>query len=185
MIERSVKDTRIEVESPFVNIRITRDVSELFFSGNTIGPLKEGYEMELPRWMASELAKYRVAKILNDKPLDTSMLAKIHWRECIPSSRELPPLDHDFYYKLRLLIKELDEQGVSDQSKRVDRERVLTQAKDIITCRIRKILNLAATPMSPEVPLQNMAAEERILYSKLSHVIDEWRKAILTLEGDE
>jgi hypothetical protein len=180
----TVDDARMDIESSFVNIRIIRDVPELFFSGNALGPLKEGQEIEVPRWMASEFVKYRMAKILSDKPLDAAELTKIHWRESIPGSRELPPLDYDFYHKLRDLVKDLTLREEYDSSNKSNVYRILTQAKDIITCRIRKILNLAAAPLPSGALLEKFALEERILYNKISYVIDEWRKAILSMEGE-
>ncbi|MBS7650485.1 MAG: hypothetical protein QXI59_03925 [Candidatus Bathyarchaeia archaeon] len=180
----SVDDARIKIESSFISIRVLRDVPELFFSGNALGPLKEGQEIEVPRWMASEFIRYRMAKILNDKPLDVAELTKIHWRESIPGSRELPPLDYDFYHKLRSLIKDLAVREEYDHPNKPTIYRILTQAKDIITCRIRKILNLAAAPLPSGVLLERIALEERILYNRISCVIDEWRKAILPMEGE-
>jgi len=181
----SIIDTELDIDSSPVKVRILHDSPELFFSGEKLGPLKEGDELELPRWMAQELAESKLARILEREPLDMPTLAKIHWRECIPSSREIPQMDHDFHYRLRRLLHELREEAEREPSRRVMLEKAESQFKDIINCRMHKILYLAAAPPQADVVLQKMTAEERVLYNHLSTIVNEWKRKVLAPEGEK
>lgn len=168
-----------------IRARVVHDTPELFFSGKTFGPFKIGDEIQIPRWLARELTKNRIVKILDEKRLEIPDLAKIHWRESIPESREIPPLDHDFYSKLRELLCELSKKKDKDPSQKTLFENTLSQSKDIINCRLHKIVYLAANPLITDATIQKMAVEERRLYNDLRLIIDEWKNKILNLEDEE
>jgi len=178
----SITDIDLDLDSSLVKVRVLRDLSELFLGGKKLGPLREGDEVEVPHWMAREMAKSKNVKILEREPLDIMALSKIHWREGIPSSREIPPMPYDFYYKLRCLLSGLSEESGHDPSKRIEFEKALSQSKDIVNCRVHKILSLAAAAPQAESALQKMAAEERALYDKLSSTVSEWKRTVLALE---
>lgn len=179
----SIIDTELDMDSSPVKVRILHDSPELFFSGEKLGPLKEGDELELPRWMAQELAESKLARILEREPLDIPTLAKIHWRECIPSSREIPQMDYDFYYRLRRLLRDLREESEREPSGRATLERAESQFKDIVNCRMRKIMHLAAAPPQTDAVLQKMTAEERVLYDHLSTIVNDWKQKVLVPGG--
>lgn len=168
-----------------IKARVLGETPELFFSGKTFGPFKVGDEIEIPRWLARELTKNQMIKILDEKPLEIPDLAKIHWRESIPESREIPPLDYDFYNKLRELLRELSKKNNQDPSKKALFEKTLSQSKDIINCRLHKIVYLATNPSITDSIIQKMAVEERRLYNDLRSIIDEWKNKILNLEDEE
>ncbi|MEM2942148.1 MAG: hypothetical protein QXT81_01865 [Candidatus Bathyarchaeia archaeon] len=180
-----VVDTKLDVDSSPVKVKILHDSPELFFSGEKLGPLREGDELELPYWAAEELAENGIAKILGREPLDMSTLTKVHWRECIPGSREIPQIDNDFYHRLRRLLRRLREEVKSEPSRRKTLEKAESQFKDIVDCRMRKIMYLAAAPPQVDAVLQRMAAEERWLYNLLSTITHEWRMKVLALEDEK
>lgn len=181
----SINDFETDYESSMIKARVLRGTPELFFSGKTFGPFKDGDEIEIPRWLARELTKNRTVKILDEKPLEIPDLAKIHWRESIPESRELPPLDHDFYNKLRELLHELSKKKDQDPSQKTLFEKALSQSKDIINCRLHKIVYLATNPSITDTTIRKMAVDERRLYNDLSPIINEWKNKILNLEDEE
>jgi len=178
----SVKDIELDLDSSPVRVRILRDSPELYLGGERFGPLKGGEEVEVPNWMAKELAKGMIVKLLEREPLEMATLSKIHWRECIPASREIPPMELDFYYRLRRLIDTLAEESNREPSRKADLEKAQSQFKDIVNCRVQKILHLAAAPPQRETNLQKMTAEERALYNQLSAIVGEWRQRVLSLE---
>jgi len=181
----SIIDIDLDLDSSPVKARVLRDSLEVSLGGGKIGPLREGDEIELPRWIANELAKSNVVKLFDREPLDTAALAKIHWRECIPSSREIPPMQSDFYYKLRCLLEDLLQQSQREPSRRADYEKALSQSKDIVNCRLHKILYFAAAPPQGDSTLQKLAAEERALYNQLSSIVNEWKGKVLSLEDEK
>jgi hypothetical protein len=181
----SIFDAELDMDSSPVKVKILHDSPELFFSGEKLGPLREGDELELPYWAAQELADNGIANILGREPLDVPTLTKIHWRECIPSSREIPQIDNDFYYRLRRLLRRLREEAESEPSRREALEKAEGQFRDIVDCRMRKIMYLAAAPPQVDAVLQKMAAEERLLYNRLSTITHEWRMKVLALEDEK
>ena len=178
----SVTDIELDLDSSPVKARVLHDSPELFLGGQKFGPLKMGEEIEIPRWMAKELAREMIVMLLEHEPLEMSTLTKIHWRECIPSSREIPAMEYDFYYKLRRLVDDLAEESKREPSRKIDLDKAQSQFKDIVNCRLQKILHLAAAPPQRETNLQKMTAEERALYNKLSLIVSEWRQKVLSLE---
>lgn len=181
----SINDFETDYESSIIRARVVHDTPELFFSGKTFGPFKVGDEIQIPRWLARELTKNQLVKILDEKPLEGPDLAKIHWRESIPESREIPPLDYDFYSKLKELLRELSNKKDKDPSQKALFENTLSQSKDIINCRLHKIVYLATNPSITDATIQKMAVEERRLYNDLRSIIDEWKNKILHLEDEE
>jgi hypothetical protein len=176
-----INDFEIDYESRMIRVKVLRETPELFFSGKTFGPFKNGDEIEIPRWLARELSKNRMVKTIDEASLEIFDLAKIHWRESIPESREIPQLEYDFYNKLRELLRELNND--QDPSQKALFEKALSQSKDIINCRLHKIAYLAASPSKSEATIQKMAVEERSLYNDLNSIINEWKNKILNLEG--
>ncbi len=168
-----------------IKAKVLRETPELFFSGKIFGPFKVGDEIEIPRWLGRELTKNQMVKILDEKSLEIHDLEKIHWRESIPDSREIPQLDYDFYNKLRELLRDLSNNSEKDTSQKALLEKTLSQSKDIVNCRLHKIVYLAANPSITDSTIQKMAIEERALYKELSTIIDEWKNKILKLEDKE
>jgi DNA replication initiation complex subunit (GINS family) len=77
---------------------------------------------------------------------------------------------------VHLELKELSKQ---DQVKLRELERTETLVRDIVNCRIRKIVSLAASPTPSEELMQALTFEERILYSILNKTIVEWKSKLL------
>lgn len=155
---------------------VVRDSGEVSACGKTFGPFRMGQEVEVPRWMAEELVKSGIAKWRDEDRLDLATLSKMHWRETIPAARQIPAVGEQFYQMLRALLVELKMQSRSDPAKGRDFEKALHLSRDIVNCRIRKIVSLAAAPAQTEDVLANLANEERSLYLALSRIISEWRR---------
>jgi DNA replication initiation complex subunit (GINS family) len=66
-----------------------------------------------------------------------------------------------------------------DQVKLRELERTESLVRDIVNCRIRKIVSLAASPTPSEELIQVLTYEERILYSILNKTIVDWKAKLL------
>ena len=64
-----------------------------------------------------------------------------------------------------------------------DYEKALTLSRDIINCRLRKIVALAATPLETDEMVKNMSSEEKLLYRNISEIVNVFREDVLRLEG--
>ena len=179
----SVEEIDFDFKNAPVKIVVIRDSPELIVGEKDIGPFKSGQEVEIPYWIAEELVRSGVAKFGDEDRLGLPALSKVHWRETIPTSRQIPQLPEKFYSTLRRFLVELEADTRSDQTKFKDLEKAVGLSKDIVNCRARKIVSLAAAPLQTESVVQNLTYEERALYMRLSDIINDWKKRILSLEG--
>jgi len=169
-------DYDLDFQNRTVKIIVVRESGEINAGGKTFGPFRAGQEIEAPRWVADELVRSGIAKWRDEDRLDLTTLSKMHWRETIPTARQIPAIGEDFYPMLRSLLVDLKAQSRSDPAKGRDFEKAAHLSKDIVNCRIRKIVSLAASPAQTENALASLANEERGLYLTLSKIITEWRK---------
>ncbi len=85
---------------------------------------------------------------------------------------------------LRRHLAELRESSKQDQVKLRELEKTESLVRDIVNCRIRKIVSLAASPTPSEELIQGLTYEERVLYSVLNKTIEEWKTKLLEQESN-
>jgi hypothetical protein len=178
----SVDDIDFDFENSQVRVILTREIPETSRMVK-LSSVKVGQELAVPYWTAKELVQLGFARFREEDLLDYNSLSKIHWRETIPASRQLPALQTSFYCMLRRHLFELRKLSRQDQVKLRELERTETLVRDIVNVRIRKIVSLAASPTPSEEMLQGLAYEERALYSILNKTIEEWRTKLLESEA--
>jgi hypothetical protein len=179
----TIDDIELDLDSAPIRVKVLHDSPELHLGGKSL--LKENNEIEVPRWMARELSRVKMVSILERDALDMTALAKIHWRESIPGSREIPQMEYDFFHRLRCLLGDLSEASERDPTKRIELEKAQSQFKDILNCRVRKILNAAAASPLTDSTLQKMTAEEQVLFSQLSTIIKDWKQKVVFPEDEK
>jgi uncharacterized secreted protein with C-terminal beta-propeller domain len=166
-------------ENKPVKIFTNRNCPEIQLVGVKVGPFEEGKEYEVPYWIAKELERAGIARIREEELLDAVKLHKISWKESIQQARQVSPLDEDFYPRLRRYLVALKRKAVSNPEKMREYEKATRLARDIVNCRLRKIVSLASFPAQTNQTLNNLALEERILYHRLNTIINEWKSQIL------
>ena len=178
----TVDDTDFDFENSQIRIVLTRDVPDLPAKLSRTLSAKTGQEVEVPYWTARELVQLGYARFREEDVLNYNSLSKIHWRETIPASRQLPALQPNFYCLLRRHVSDLKESSKRDQVKLRELERTENLVRDIVNCRIRKIVSLAASPTPSEELIQGLTYEERTLYTTLNKTILEWKTKLLGSE---
>jgi hypothetical protein len=178
----TVDDIDFDFENSQIRVIVTREIPETSVSAK-LSSAKIGQEIEVPYWTARELVQLGFAKFREEDTLDYNSLSKIHWRETIPASRQLPSLQPTFYCVLRRHLSELRELSKKDQVKLRELERTETLVRDIVNVRVRKIVSLAASPTPSEELLQGLTREEHALYSTLNKIIGNWKTRLIELEG--
>ena len=174
----SVEDIDFDFENSQIRVVVTREIPELpripqFTS------VRVGQEVEVPYWMARELVQLGYVRFREEDVLTYNSLSKIHWKETIPASRQIPSLPGNFYCLLRRHLAELRKQSRQDQVKLRELERTETLVHDIVNVRIRKIVSLAASPTPSGEIIQGLTYEERALYSVLNKTIEEWKSKLI------
>ena len=178
----TVADIDFDFENTQTRVILTREVPDTTPRVAKLSSAKVGQEVEVPYWSARELVQLGYAKFRDEDVLTYNALSKIHWRETIPASRQLPALQTDFYCLLRRHLTDLQQQSKQDQVKLRELERTESLVRDIVNCRIRKIVSLAASPTPTEEILQGLSSEERVLYKVLNQTIADWKSKLLGQE---
>jgi len=172
----SFNDYDLDFQNQTVKVTVIRDSGEINVGGKTFGPFRIGQEIDTPRWITEELVRSGIVKWKEEDRLDLATLSKMHWRETVPTARQIPAIGDNFYQMLKSLLADLKEQSRSDPVKGRDFEKAVHLSKDIVNCRIKKIASLAASPAQTGDVLASLASEERTLYLALSRIISDWRK---------
>jgi hypothetical protein len=175
----TVDDIDFDFENSQIRVVLTREIPETSSRMAKFFTARIGQEIEVPFWTARELVQLGFAKFRDEDVLNYNALSKIHWRETIPASRQLPSLQANFYCMLRRHMSELQQSSKQDQVKLRELEKTESLVRDIVNCRIRKIVSLAASPTPSEELIQGLAHEERTLYSLLNRTIEEWKLKLL------
>lgn len=175
----SIRDIDFMFENKPVKIIINRNCPEVQLVGEKVGPFEEGKEYEVKYWVAKELERAGIARVREEELLDAVKLHKIFWKESIQQARQVSPLEEDFYPRLRRYLASLKRKAVSNPEKMREYEKVTKLSRDIVNCRLRKIVSLASSPAQTNQTLNNLAREERVLYEHLYTIINEWKSKIL------
>jgi len=177
----TVDDIDFDFENSTIRIVVTREIPEMPRMSK-LATVKVGQETEVPYWMARELVQLGYARFREEDVLTYNSLSKIHWKETIPASRQIPALQSTFYCMLRRHLVELKQASKQDQVKLRELEKTESLVRDIVNCRIRKIVSLAASPTPTEELMKGLTLEERALHSTLKRTIDEWKSKLLEHE---
>jgi len=178
----TVDDIDFDFENSRIRIMLTREIPDQSPKLSRMLGAKIGQEVEVPYWTARELVQSGYARFREEDVLNYNSLSKIHWRETIPASRQLPALQANFYCLLRRHLSDLKQSSRMDQVKLRELERTENLVRDIVNCRIRKIVSLAASPTPSEELIHGLSYEERSLYTILNRTIVEWKDKLLGSE---
>lgn len=177
----SIKDEDFVFENTPVRIIVNRKCPEIELAGLKIGPFHEGKEYEVRFWIAEELEKAGIARLREEEMLDAMKLHKIHWKERVQSVKQISSLQEDFYPRLRRYLSSLREDAVKKPEKMKEYERASGLSRDIVDCRLKKIISLSSASAQTEQFLKSMTREERAIYERLHEIISSWRNKILKL----
>lgn len=179
----SIKDADFEFENTPVKITARRNSPEIKLAGLQVGPLEEGKEYELMYWVARELERAGIAHLHEEEALDAVKLYKIHWKERVQSAKQIVSLSQDFYPRLRRYLSNLRRDAVRKPEKMKEYEKAVRESKDLINCRLKKIISLASAPKQTNQTLNNLTKEEHSIFKRLNKAINSWRDKILEGEG--
>jgi len=181
----SIKDVDFMFENKPVKIIANRNCPEIQLVGEKVGPFEEGKEYEVKYWVAKELERAGIARVHEEELLDAVKLHKIFWKESIQQARQISPLEENFYPRLRRYLANLKRKAVSNPDRMKEYEKATKLSRDIVNCRLRKIVSLASSPAQTNQTLNNLAREERVLYESLYVIINEWKSKILKVTREK
>jgi len=177
----SFGDVHIEFENSTVKVRAVKPI-KLRVCGRDL-EANAGSEIEVLYWIALKLSEAGLAKPADQAKMDLIQLSKIHWRETVPVTRQISAIGKDFYFKVREYLLDLRAMSSTDGAKLIELQKAMGLFEEILNCRIRKILSIAAAGAESEEVLKNLTPEERILLDGVSSEVGAW-KGFAALAGE-
>jgi hypothetical protein len=182
-----IKVSQFLYEEQQVSVLFQKPLPATKIGDITLSGAAEGSESKLPLWAARALAAEGIVKINLDESqqLNPIELSKLSWKE-ERNDATLTPLPEDFYPKLRDLLTCLNDkikQNPTHMTLSEHREAFM-KAKDLINCRLQKILRLSFERNPSKSILDSMQPEEKALLRALRSEVDDWRDKILSEETE-
>ncbi|MCX8187608.1 MAG: DNA replication complex GINS family protein [Nitrososphaeria archaeon] len=160
------------VEVGFLNsldeVTMVRDLPKLSLPSGVFENIRAGANIRVHRWIAEKLVERELAKPVSGA-MDLKLILQLRWREKSIQA-ELQPLPEYFYLK-------------TGEALSGDHE-IIPHLKDIYSLRLSKIMSFAAKRV-PRSMVENLTAEEKILYDCLLGIVNAWYEFIEGGKRDE
>jgi hypothetical protein len=137
---------------------------------------KPGEAVELPRWVAEELAELNIAEV-QEEPFETEIF-KALTREKMLGAPQLSPLQANFFLKMRRRLATIKEGSETGRYRREDYEKLKGSCYDLIGRRLSKILSMSSSA-SLQTVLDKITPEEKVFFTMAKSFSDEWKLALL------
>jgi hypothetical protein len=178
-VVRRVENIDFEYEGSQVRVRAVRDLPEIRAGDTVLGPLREGQELDIAYWVAVELVRRGHARFHEEDVMTLTLLNKVQWTETLQAGLRPSSLPEYFYPKLRRYLGDLQERAAEDAAAGLEHRQAEKIATDIVNCRVRKLVNLAASNSSAGSILRDLSREERAVYERLHALIMEWKANVV------
>lgn len=179
-----IKTSQFLYEEELVGVVFQKPLPATKVGALQLGAFIEGNEARIPLWAAKALEAEGIVKLNPDQSqqLIASELFKLSWKE--ERNEALLVLPPNFYPKLRELTNQLNESIKQNPTHTTlsEQRQAFMKAKDLINCRLQKILRLSFE-RNPSKPLvEALQPEEKSLFNNIRSEIDDWREKILLEE---
>ncbi|MDA4118314.1 MAG: hypothetical protein OK455_08220, partial [Thaumarchaeota archaeon] len=141
-----------------------------------INKAKEGDRLEMPRWVAEELADLNLAET-QEEPFEVEIY-KALTREKILPALQLSPMEPSFYLRMRRRLSVIRSGVEKGKYKREDYEKLRTTSYDLIGRRLSKLLSMSSSA-NVQTFADKITPEEKVFFSTCSSISGEWKKALL------
>jgi len=186
-LEVLLKALEEEYNTSPVRVEVIRNHEPIVYD-NEKYELVKGTEVDLPRWIAYELASRNIVVVREEPELTIEDLSRYLFLEVhsLKTPSALQRVPRDFYPKLRLLLRKLKEKLDKEFNVQVLEEyhRVERYSMEIIRSRLSKILAAVQSPEELKDVIDRMTPEERVLYMFLRETINYWVERVLGRKCD-
>ncbi|MCW4041158.1 MAG: DNA replication complex GINS family protein [Candidatus Bathyarchaeota archaeon] len=181
---KAISDADSVYENLIVTLIASRSIPDLLVDDVIDGQIDPGQKFETRHWIATHLVDAGLADFEGARELDFSTLYKIHWKETkLQTGRRISDIPEHFYPKLRRYIHSLKQHIAAEATRSSEYHNAQRLARDILNCRLRKIVSLSASTSLTGEMLQKLSVEERALFNNLQTIISEWKSHIFTGSG--
>ena len=184
-MSQKLKNIDFRFQNSSVKVIANRNYPKIELTGLEVGPFEEGNEYEVYYWIATELVSLDIVHFREEDTLDSTKLYKIQWKERVQAPGQISELSEDFYPKLRRYLLDMQNEVAKHPTKlepMQELDRVRHLAWDIINSRLKKIVALSSGPIQSDQIVKKLSPEEKLIYSQLGKIINQWRIQILELK---
>jgi hypothetical protein len=139
--------------------------------------LAEGQSVELPRWMAEELAALNLAET-SDEPFESEIF-RVLSKEKMMGPLQLSAIPEDFYLRMRRRVAYLGNAVKEGRVRREEYEKLKGICYDLIGMRLSKLLSLSSSLAKVSDMGERLTPEERAFFTIAQSSSLEWKKALL------
>ncbi len=172
---REVKRINLPLLVEEVKVEIVKPLPEVL-EDRPIHLLPVGAVVEVPRWLASILEEKGFVKVLDEGGMDVAALSKLSWRE--ERSSSLLPAEELLYAKIRALLEQLSREALVNIEAHALKRQAEVKVRDIMRCRLQKLVQAALSPSVPKSLLDSLTPEEKFLFERIKSLINEWLSSI-------
>lgn len=160
-----------------VRVTMNAQLEKIEVGDFKMNSVSQGEMLELPRWVAEELAELRLCDV-EEEPCEVEILKSLT-REKILGSPQLSSLQPDFYLRMRRRLKIIREGVEAGKYGKEEYERLKASCYDLIGRRLSKLLSLSSSASSLEAISDRLTQEERSFLTSTQFLSKEWKRALL------
>lgn len=142
----------------------------------TLEKMKEGESLELPRWVAEELAELNVADV-QEEAFEVEIF-KALTREKMLGAQQLSVLQPNFYLKMRRRLAAVKAGSEKGKYRREDYERLRATCYDLIGRRLSKLLSVSSSANLQTIG-EKITPEEKVFFTASRSRSEEWKRSLL------
>jgi hypothetical protein len=181
-VEGMIKELFDQRERDFllssVKVTMSSQLENIEVGDFRIGTLSDGESVEMPRWVAEELAELKLCEV-EEEAFEGEIL-KALTREKMLGSPQLSALQPDFYLRMRRRMRMVRQGVESGRYRREDYERLKSSCYDLIGRRLSKLLMLSGSSSSGlEAISDKLTQEEKSFFFSAQSLSKEWKEALL------
>ncbi|RLI09518.1 hypothetical protein DRO32_00440 [Candidatus Bathyarchaeota archaeon] len=177
-VRRAISDMEFEFSNSRVRVEAECDFEALELPGLKIGPFSRGERYTIHLWVAEELEKKGVVKMVERPELSDEEFMRYHKRET-GLSGGLFELPADFYPRLRRKLARLEEEAGRNPSSLQELERLRARAQDVVNARLKKIVSLASSVAKSPMTRRYLTPEEEVIFDLVGDLADAWRGEVI------
>ncbi len=161
-----------------VRVTMSSQLENIEVGDFRIEKLSDGESVDLPRWVAEELAELKLCEVEEDA-FEGEILRALT-REKMLGSPQLSSLQADFYLRMRRRLVIVRDGVESGRYRREDYERLKASCYDLIGRRLSKLLSLSSSSSSSlESIADKLTQEEKSFFASSQTLSAEWKEALL------
>jgi GINS complex protein len=159
-----------------VRVIVKSNMEQLEVGDMILQKMKQGETVEVPRWVAEELAELNVAEI-QEETFEVEIF-KALTREKMLGAQQLSPLQPNFYLKMKRRLAMIKAGSETGKYRREDYEKLRATSYDLVGRRLNKLLAVS-TSTNMQTMGDKLTAEEKTFFTTARSQAEGWKRALL------